>query len=243
LIVVTFLEDALRIITQFGDQSYYLVTYRRFLPWGFAHIFLIANVCAMLAGSYMVVACKHSEIGVAALLGVVVSQALGYGLVFDVNFFFRNLSVIGGLLMVLSDSLHRRKIAFAGLPQLSDPSATNRKYFQLAGRVLLIFLFLGFVFKGDSWTTSRIAVSCIGLLASCMVAIGFKAKYSAMFLVALLSVFNVLINNFWSVHSAHPHRDFLKYDFFQTLSIIGGLLLLVNMGPGGLSMDEKKKVY
>jgi uncharacterized membrane protein YphA (DoxX/SURF4 family) len=165
----------------------------------------------------------------------------------------RNLSVIGGLLMVLSDSLHRRKIAFAGLPQLSDPSSTNRTYFQLAGRVLLIFLFLGFVFKGDSWTTGRIAVSCIGLLASCMVAIGFKAKYSAMFLVALLSVFNVLINNFWSVHSAHPHRDFLKYffllitnmryDFFQTLSIIGGLLLLVNMGPGGLSMDEKKKVY
>jgi hypothetical protein len=43
----------------------------------------------MLAGSYMVVARKHSEIGVAALLGVVVSQALGYGLVFDVNFFFR----------------------------------------------------------------------------------------------------------------------------------------------------------
>jgi hypothetical protein len=37
----------------------------------------------------MVIARKHSEIGVGALLGVVVSQALGYGLVFDVNFFFR----------------------------------------------------------------------------------------------------------------------------------------------------------
>jgi ER-derived vesicles protein len=45
LIVVTFLEDALRIITQFGDQIYYLITYRRFLPWGIAHIFLIMNVC------------------------------------------------------------------------------------------------------------------------------------------------------------------------------------------------------
>lgn len=145
--------------------------------------------------------------------------------------------------MVLSDSLHRRKITFAGLPQLSDPSSTNRTYFQLAGRVLLIFLFLGFIFKGDSWSSIRIAVSTIGLLACVMVAVGFKAKYSAMFLVALLSVFNVLINNWWSVHSAHPQRDFLKYDFFQTLSIIGGLLLLVNMGPGGLSVDEKKKVY
>ena len=123
----------------------------------------------------------------------------------------RNLSVIGGLLMVLSDSLHRRKIAFAGLPELSDPSSTNRTYFQLAGRVLLIFLFLGFIFKGDRWSALRIFISTFGLLACIMVAVGFKAKYSAMFLVALLSVGNILINNFWSVGSGHPHRDFLKY--------------------------------
>ena len=44
---------------------------------------------AMLVGSYMVIARKHSEIGVGALLAVVVSQAFGYGLIFDVNFFFR----------------------------------------------------------------------------------------------------------------------------------------------------------
>jgi len=117
--------------------------------------------------------------------------------------------------MVLSDSLHRRKIAWAGLPQLSDPSATNKTYFQLAGRVLLIFLFLGFIFKGDSWNIIRIAVSTIGLLACVMVVVGFKAKYSAMFLVTLLSVFNVIINNFWSVSAAHPHRDFLKYYLFR----------------------------
>ena len=45
LIVVTFLEDALRIITQFSDQIYYLITYRPLLIWGVAHIFLITNVC------------------------------------------------------------------------------------------------------------------------------------------------------------------------------------------------------
>jgi uncharacterized membrane protein YphA (DoxX/SURF4 family) len=177
----------------------------------------------MLAGSYMVIARKQSEIGVGALLGVVISQALGYGLVFDVSFFFRyfpccspltdprNLSVIGGLLMVLSDSLHRRKISFAGLPELSDPNSTNRTYFQLAGRVLLIFLFLGSIFRGGSWSITRFALSAIGLLACVMVAVGFKAKYSAVFLVALFSVSNVVMNNFWSVHTAHPHRDFLKY--------------------------------
>lgn len=82
--------------------------------------------------------------------------------------------------------------------------------------MLLIFLFLGFIIQGQ-WSIGRAFVSLIGLVACVMVAIGFKAKWSAAFLVTVLSVFNVIANNFWAVHSAHPKRDFLKYDFFQTL--------------------------
>lgn len=61
LIVVTFLEDALRIVTQWGDQIWYLqqcVIFRlisscenllhfsrhRKFPWGISHFFLILNV-------------------------------------------------------------------------------------------------------------------------------------------------------------------------------------------------------
>ncbi|OZJ05619.1 hypothetical protein BZG36_01504 [Bifiguratus adelaidae] len=239
LIVVTFYEDALRILTQFGDQTYFLEKHRHF-PWGLSHIFLLLNVVTMVAGSSLVIAKRYTEYAFYGLAAVIVTQAFAYGLVFDLSFLFRNLSVIGGLLMVLSDSLNKRRQMFAALPTLSETD--RRKYFQLAGRVLLIFLFIGFIFKGE-WSLGRVIVSLMGLGACGMVAIGFKAKWSAMFLVLLLSISNVLINNWWSVHAAHPQRDFLKYDFFQTLSIMGGLLLLVSMGPGGLSMDEKKKEF
>ncbi|KAF9819404.1 hypothetical protein IEO21_02147 [Rhodonia placenta] len=239
LIVVTFLEDSLRIITQWSDQLWYLQRHRHFW-WGFSHLFLLLNVITMLFGSGAVILKKHSEYAVGGLLGVVILQAFGYGLIFDLNFFMRNLSVIGGLLMVFSDSMYTRKKLFAGLPSLSETD--RKKYFLLAGRVLLIFLFLGFMLRG-TWSIGRAFVSVIGLAACIMVAVGFKAKWSAAFLVIMLSVFNVFINAWWSVHSAHPQRDFLKYDFFQTLSIVGGLILLVNMGPGGLSVDEKKKTY
>lgn len=239
LIVVTFLEDALRIITQWSDQLLYLHDYRH-IPNGLTHLFLIVNVIAMFACSILVITRKYSEYAVAGLIGVVVTQALGYGLIFDLNFFLRNLSVMGGLLMVLSDSWVRKTKAFAGLPQLEEKD--RKMYFQLAGRVLLIFLFVGFVFSGQ-WSLWRVAVSLIGLVACVMVVVGFKAKFSATLLVVILSIFNVLVNNFWTLHEHHPHKDFAKYDFFQILSIVGGLLLLVNSGPGQFSLDEKKKVY
>ncbi|KAJ7275004.1 SURF4 family-domain-containing protein [Mycena rebaudengoi] len=200
-----------RFLIVWGDQLWYLQQHRKF-PWGVSHLFLLINVFTMLGGSSM-----YAVIG---LLSVVIIQGFGYGLIFDLNFFLRNLSVIGGLFMKL----------FAGLPSISETD--RRKYFLLAGRVLLIFLFLGFILQGK-WSIARVFVSIFGLGACVMVAVGFKAK----------CIFNVFANNWWTVGSGHPQRDFLKYDFFQTLSIVGGLILLVNMGPGGLSVDEKKKTY
>ncbi|KAI9767206.1 MAG: hypothetical protein M1840_005806 [Geoglossum simile] len=239
LIVVTFLEDALRIITQWNDQLQYLNSYRH-IPTGLTHFFLIVNVVAMTTSSVLVIARKYSEYAVVGLIGVVITQALGYGLIFDLNFFLRNLSVMGGLLMVLSDSWVRKRFAPAGLPQLDEKD--RKMYIQLAGRVLLIFLFIGFVFSGE-WGFWRVLVSLVGLVACIMVVVGFKAKWSAVMLVLILSIFNLVVNNFWMLNTDHPHKDFAKYDFFQILSIVGGLLLLVNMGPGQFSVDEKKKVY
>lgn len=156
----------------------------------------------MVTCSTLVIARKRTEFGVAGLLCVVVTQGLGYGLIFDLNFFLRNLSVVGGLLMVLSDSWVRKKFVPAGLPQLDEKD--RKMYVQLAGRVLLIFLFVGFVFSGQ-WGLGRVFVSLFGFVACVMVIVGFKAKWSAIILVVLLSLFNLFVNNFWTVsHSAFP---------------------------------------
>ena len=149
----------------------------------------------MSVASTLVIARRYGEYAVAGLLSVVVVQALGYGLIFDLNFFLRNLSVIGGLLMVLGDSFVKKRV-FAGLPTIDEKD--KKMYIQLGGRVLLIFLFIGFVFAGE-WSFWRVFVSLIGFVACVMVVVGFKAKLSAIILVVLLSIFNLFVNNFWTV--------------------------------------------
>lgn len=74
----------------------------------------------MLSASFCVVSKRYTEYAVGGLLGVVVLQGLGYGLIFNLDFFLRNLSLIGGLFMVFSDSIVSRKTPFAGLPSLSE---------------------------------------------------------------------------------------------------------------------------
>jgi uncharacterized membrane protein YphA (DoxX/SURF4 family) len=204
------------------------------VPRGITHLFLLTNVIAMCICSTMVIIRKHSEYAVVGLIGVVITQALGYGLIFDLNFFLRNLSVMGGLLMVLSDSWVRKRV-FAGLPQMDEKD--RKMYVQLGGRILLVFLFIGFVFTG-TWTFWRILVSLFGLVACVMVVVGFKAKLSAVLLVVLLSVFNLFVNNFWTVSTSHPRAASLSAatlstDFHRSANIVVSFIttILTKISP------------
>lgn len=242
-IIATFFEDGYRIYSQWHSQVHYIWKFRG-VPKIITVSYLALNIMLMYAGSIIVVVHKHLVYGVGALVFVVVSQALVYGLAFNLPFFFRNMSIIGGLLMVVSDAFvhNRRALLLPGLPlaEIKD----RARYFQLAGRILLIFLFISYVISGDTRSSFfGILGTLFGFLACSLVTIGYKARLSASFLVLLLLWRNFRSNTYWNYESGNPIRDFLRYEHFQILSIIGGLLLVVNGGAGAISVDEKKKIY
>lgn len=240
-IVATFYEDSLRIISQWSEQVYYLYNYRHIWRW-LTVTFLFLNVITMLVASTLMVLRKKNELATSALVSVVLLQGFFYGLIFDGQFILRNLSVVGGLILAFSDSLVRdkRSLSMPGLPMLNNQD--NKKYFLLAGRLLLVLLFLGFVFSGGM-SFFRFIVILIGTASCGSIIVGYKTKFAAFVLTVLLFTYNLFANQFWKYSSQDSNRDFLKYEFFQTLSIVGGLLIIVNAGAGELSFDEKKKIY
>jgi uncharacterized membrane protein YphA (DoxX/SURF4 family) len=158
----------------------------------------------------------------------------------------RNFSLIGGILLLLAESWtsggkRGRGVLFPGLPNITEMEKST--YVSLFGRILLILLFAALGLQGTFKTFLKTIFAIIAGVSCVMVAVGFKARYSAMFLVAILSVANIVVNPWWSHSADSAERDFLRYDFFQMLSIMGGFLLLANSGPGEISLDEKKKAY
>ncbi|ORE10461.1 SURF4-domain-containing protein [Rhizopus microsporus var. microsporus] len=240
LIVGTFYEDALRTFWQWEDQAFYLQRVRH-IPKAVTLTFLAVNLSCMTIFATCVVLKNRIGLSTAVLVALSLCQAFAFGLLNDVMVLLRTLSVTGGLLLCMTESLNQKKsrnLMFASLPQLSP--IDKHKYHQLAGRILLVFLCLGFILNGE-WSMLRRVILFVGLAACAMIIIGFQARWSATLLVALLCIINLLVNNWWSsAHRSHQ-REFLKYDFFQCLSITGGLLSLLSVGPGRLSYDGKRK--
>ena len=240
-LVATFYEDSLRICSQWSEQVYYLHNYRHIWRW-LTLTFLFLNIVTMLTASTLLILRKKAMFATSALVAIVALQGIAYGLIFDSEFILRNLSVVGGLILAFSDTLVRdkRSLNMPGLPMLNNQD--NKKYFLLAGRLLLVFLLLGFVFSA-SWSFARLSIILIGFISCGSIIVGYKTKFAAFILTVILFTYNVFVNTFWKYYAHDANRDFLKYEFFQTLSIVGGLLIIVNAGAGEFSIDEKKKIY
>ncbi|GLV43710.1 Surfeit 4 [Carabus blaptoides fortunei] len=237
-LISTFLEDGLRMWFQWSEQREYMD-----MSWGcgkfLATVFVLVNLIGQLGGCVMVLARLRVPIACGVLFFIVVLQTFAYSILWDMQFLFRNLALIGALLLVLAESRGEAKSLFAGVPSLGDNKPKN--YLQLTGRVLLAFMFITLI--RFEFSIVQILLDFVGSLLMVLVTVGYKTKLSALILVLLLTTLNLYHNAWWNIPDYKPLRDFLKYDFFQTLSVVGGLLMIVYLGPGGVSMDEHKKKW
>merc|ERR1712088_553310 len=225
LLVATFLEDGIRMWTQFVEQREYIM-----ILWGCGHflasLFVTINLICEISAVAMVVNRFLTNVACGILIFVVVLQTLVFGIVFDWHFLLRNLALCGAVLLVAAEAW-------------AEEDKRPKSYLQLTGRVLLAFMFLSLIrFEADA--TQMIYTLVTSILMG-LISVGYKTKLSALALVSLLFIHNITHNCFWTINARKPLRDFLRYDFFQTLSFMGGLVMVVVIGPGEVSFDEKKK--
>lgn len=237
-IIGTFIEDGIRMWMQWGEQRDYMnVTWKcgQFL----ASIFVFLNLVGQLGGCVLVLIRKQVSIACGILFFIIALQSVAYSVLWDLKFFLKNLALTGGVILLLAESKSEGRSLFAGLPSLGEN--TPKTYLQLSGRILLVFMFLTLL--RFEMSVLQFVQNAVGTALVLLIAVGYKTKLASLILVLWLTALNFYSNAWWNIPEYQYNRDFLKYDFFQTLSVIGGLLLVVALGPGGYSMDEHKKKW
>ncbi|CAG2176908.1 unnamed protein product [Oppiella nova] len=100
------------------------------------------------------------------------------------------------------------------------------------GRILTLLIFVTNLSQDlrDEENVSLIIRRVIVVVLVAAVTIGYKTKLSALLLVV------------WLTDSNKTLFYIRIKSFFYTLSVIGGLLMIVVLGPGDLSIDNYKKI-
>uniref|UniRef100_H2YQ41 Surfeit locus protein 4 n=1 Tax=Ciona savignyi TaxID=51511 RepID=H2YQ41_CIOSA len=233
-LISTFIEDGIRMWMQWGEQRDYISS-----TWScgqfLASIFVFINMVGQVGACVGVLMRKQVPVMCGLLFFIIGLQTIAYSILWDIKFLARNMALVGAVLLLLAESKSESRSLFAGVPQLERN--TPKSYLQLSGRVLLVLMFMTLLHF--TLNPMDVFVDLFGITCMICIMIGFKAKFCASILVVGLLILNFAVNNFWA-HSSIMN-DFLKYDFFQVMSVIGGLLLMIEKGPGELSYDAYKK--
>lgn len=176
-----------------------------------ATVFVLVNLIGQLGGCGLVITRFKVDIACGVLFFIVCLQTIAYSILWDFHFLLRNFALLGALLLVLAESRVEGRSLFAGVPSMGENKPKN--ILQLAGRILLAFMFITLL--RFELSVLQVIQDIFGSILMVLVTIGYKTKLSALALVLMLTMLNLYYNAWWSIPEHKPLRDFLKYDFFQ----------------------------
>lgn len=243
LLVSTFVEDGIRILFEMRHQVDFL-RHEYGFPAFIATIMLLSNILISFVAVAVILARKKLERGkyenyaAYALIACVGYQQILYGRHSPIasgnfGFFVRNLCLSGSLLLITCQT--RMAAGRSALPMGLLDGETNKQttvsYLQLASRILLVLLALEFM------ATLGTIGTVLTLPVIIAVLVGYQLEISGGILLILYLLHNILNSAFWAVSGSYISQ-IMQYEFFQTLSIMGGLLMLILTGPGEFSVDE-----
>jgi putative oxidoreductase len=137
--------------------------------------------------------------------------------------------------------------------QAATASAEASGPIVLLGRLLFFLIFVmssprHFMSQTIAYAASQgvpmasIAVPISGVLAlagGLSILLGYRAKIGAWLIVLFLAGVTPLLHNFWAVSDPMMHQmQFVM--FMKNVSMIGGALLLTQLGSGPWSLDNRK---
>jgi putative oxidoreductase len=140
-------------------------------------------------------------------------------------------------------------------PVADDTVVVPRSGTALVGRILIsaIFLVSGFAKLTDPASTvgymesadvggADVLVYVAGIaevLGGLSLLFGFLTRIGAMGLIVLLAIINVMMHDFWAM--PEPEAKAQMAQFVKNLAIMGGLFMVVAMGPGRYSLDARMR--
>ncbi|MEQ5838713.1 DoxX family protein [Paraburkholderia acidicola] len=88
-------------------------------------------------------------------------------------------------------------------------------------------------------TLSILVALAIEIGCGSLLAVGYKVRWAALALIIFTLPTSFIFHPFWSVDA--KQFDEQLYNFLKNISIIGGLLYVVVVGPGAVSLDARLK--
>jgi len=224
-------------ITQYSEQVDYIEDHSL---GSLATVFILFNFFTQIFGSGLILSKKYIQLAVGLLFSSILAQIFAYKVWHETAFLMRSFSLVGAVCLMLAEhwntssgNIFNQNIGY------QDKNHVKKNVILLSGRILLTLMVFSMMHADLSY--ENILKNSVGFILIGLVAIGYKTKMACFVAVCWLSLINIWFNDFWMHSPNNIIMDYKKFDFFQTVTVIGGLVTLIMIGPGEMCLDEMKK--